>query len=119
MDIETQYKIKQAGLDAAQGSLLLACALVALPATIFTTLTVKLGEASVYVGGKKDKGDGARMRQVNTCSLLTSVYGIAKGFNAHVSPANGEGTTSQAEEPAGKVEQASPEPDVVQATEIE
>ena len=78
MEIETQVRLQQTGLAIAQGSLLLACALVALPAVLLTELAIVLGGASEATRKtREEKEDGNCINKTNARSILMSVVDIA------------------------------------------
>ena len=111
MDIETQYKIKQAGLYVAQGSLLLACALVALPAAILTRASALLGGASELIRLKRvEKEDGMRIRWLDNSptEILTSAVDIVQGVFQPVPQHEEESTPPQADETSEEVDEKPP-----------
>jgi hypothetical protein len=88
---------QQAGLTIAQETLLLACALAALPAEILKFTSTKLGEASSKTRLKRNAKEEGFNIDTSTCSsILKSVYDIYKGRILSVSKKMVGSTPSQA-----------------------
>lgn len=116
MNLETELAIKQAGQDIVQGTLLFACALVALPATGLTLVSSLLGGASekVRLIGN-DKEDGMRINWLtdSPVNILLSVSQIVGGPLHPVSQKEVESTPPQADEPSEEeVEEVTDDSDI-------
>lgn len=100
MDLETEVKIKEVGLRVIQSSLLLSCALVAIPGALLAQTSAMLGEASCRMGSLVDKEDSPKisMGEGNPVHILLLVYDIAKGAVFGVARKSVEDTPSQVEE---------------------